>query len=196
MEHPRVLFRAFQELTHAREFVECGKFRLSNIINFVNSEDKARADSSEGQGYSLDKDGGRIYFELDQPTFILCCSHVDVDLNFLRNKMGKFVVKINDPLRLAVLIDDWFVRKNITTFGGVKCQTVKYTKGQIEEDDALASERAALSLYQKSPQFCMERECRFVALLCSNDINASLLDSEFLHVDLGGPLSVIELLPT
>lgn len=146
-------------------------------------EDSARVDAAEGLGHYVDGVGINKHFELGNPIYILCCSAADVDLSFLRSKMGAFVVRITDPAQLAADITDHLKQKSIKIFGDTKCRTVEYTKGTKVKDDLDEIGRAELSVVQKHSSFSKEKEHRFFVVVnadCSTrsmpvHINVSLL---------------------
>lgn len=180
-------------MSYALDFARSGRFRLGRLDAYQHIEDIARADNSEGMGHYVSPDGTSMHFEFGNPTYLLCCSGSDVDLAFLRRKMGPFIVRITQPTQLVSLIDDFLKEKRIKTFGGVKGAPVQYNKGQIVHDELDAAKRAFLSLAQKHPCFAEEREYRLYAVInieCPIDLLAP-----FLSVDLECRLPFVELLP-
>lgn len=193
MNLPHVLYRGFTELNYALDFVKFGRFRLGRLDAYQHIEDTARSDNSEGMGHFVSPDGTSMHFELSNPTYLLCCSGVDVDIAFLRRKMGPFVVRITQPTKLISLIDDFLKEKRIKTFGGVKGALVRYNKGQIVCDELNAADRALLSLSQKPPCFAEEHEYRLYTII-NIECPIELL-TPFLLIDLERELPFVELIP-
>lgn len=193
MNLPHVLYRGFTQLNYALDFVQSGRFRLGRLDAYQHIEDIARSDNSEGMGHFVSQDGTSMHFELGNPTYLLCCSGGDVDIAFLRRKMGPFVVRITQPTQLISLIDDFLKKKRIKTFGGVKGALVRYNKGQIVRDELNAAERAFLSLSQKPPCFAKEHEYRLYTII-NIECPIELL-TPFLLIDLECELPFVELLP-
>lgn len=187
------LYRAFTDFRYAREFVSAGRFRLGRLDRYREIENAARVDAAEGYGHYVDQAGIHEHFRRGEPIYLLCCSGKDVDLTFLRRKMGPAIVRINDPQQLATDITDYLERMNIKLFGKVLCRKVDYTKGTVIESELDPMQRAELSTAQKHPCFREEREQRLYAVInvaCPTSILAPHVD-----IDLGHSLSYVEVLP-
>ena len=120
--YPRFVYRAFTTRSYAEEFVHRGKVRMGNLKVYVRLEDAKRRDPSEGEGHfqrfdtvtSVDfvpltddsfvrHEPGYVHAhtELLNPKFVLSCARPGVDLEHLRSRFGHWVVRIDDPRRLA-----------------------------------------------------------------------------------------------
>lgn len=154
-----LLYRAFTAESYATEFL-AGRFRMRRVDQYREIEDAARVDATEGLGHYVDGIGVNEHFELGNPIYVLCCSAADVDLRFLRSKMGSFVVRISDPAQLATDITYSLKQSGMKIFGDTKCRAVEYTKGSRIEDNLDEMERAELSVVQKPPLFSEEKEHR------------------------------------
>ena len=193
MTFQHVLYRGFTQLSYALDFIQSGRFRLGRLDVYQDIEDISRSDNSEGMGHFVSPDGASMHFELGNPTYLFCCSVGDVDIAFLRRRMGPFIVRITQPNQLTLLIDDFLKEKQIKTFGGIKGTQVQYNKGQIVRDELNAANRAFLSLSQKHQCFAEEHEYRFYAII-NIECPIELL-TRFLLIDLECRLPFVELLP-
>lgn len=104
MTFPHVLYRGFTQLSYALDFIQSGRFRLGRLDVYQDIEDISRSDNSEGMGHFVSPDGASMHFELGNPTYLFCCSVGDVDIAFLRRRMGPFIVRITQPNQLTLLI--------------------------------------------------------------------------------------------
>jgi hypothetical protein len=112
-------------------------------------EDAERRDCSEGQGHfqrfgtvtSVDFFGGseetsvwqkpgyvHTHTELLNPVFILSCARPGVDLDYLRSRFGPWLVRIDQPRRLAQELSS-FLETLPDGFTGVEGCLVHYNKG-------------------------------------------------------------------
>lgn len=188
----KLLYRAFTDRCYAREFSDAGSFRIGRLDRYREIENAARVDATEGLGHYVDGEGTNEHFELGNPIYILCCSAADVDLAFLKRKMGSFIVKINDPERLATDITTYLKQQNIMLFGDVRCRSVDYTKGTTVDAELDEMRRAELSITQKHPRFSDEKEDRLYAVMnanCPKQLLASHID-----INLGRRLPYVEVL--
>lgn len=192
MSYPNLLYRAFTDLCYARQFADAGRFRIGRLDWYRNIENAARGDAEEGLGHYIDTDGISEYFKLGNPIYILSCSTEDVDLVFLKRKMGPFIIRINDPLQLAYDIAAYLKEQEIKFFGEVRYRAVGYTKGAVINTAHNAMERAELSIAQKHPHFSEEKEQRLYAIV-NTHCPTPLLTSH-LEINLGRRLPYVEIL--
>ena len=192
MNFPNVLYRGFTEINHANDFID-GRFRLGLLDSYQNIENAARADPSEGDGHYVSSDGISEYFKSGNPTYLLCCSDGNVELAFLRQKMGPFIVRINQPEQLTSLINDFLKKKGINAFKGVQGAPVQYNKGQIVHEELDPEKKQLLSIIQKPSGFADEHEYRLYAMTNIEGARDQL--EQFLSVDLEQKLPFVELLP-
>jgi len=121
-EYPDVILRGFTKRAYAEDFVEHGRFRMGNLRSYTQIEDENRKDPLEGQGhfrhhgmvtsvdFSRDSDEtmtlshpGYVHnhVELLNPKFIFSCSLPSIDMDFLRQRFGPWIVKIKQPRQFA-----------------------------------------------------------------------------------------------
>ena len=185
------LYRAFTTEHYAREFVE-GRFRMGRLDRYRDIEDGARVDATEGLGHYVGGDGVNEHFELGNPIYILCCSAADVDLQFLRAKMGPFIVKISDPSQLVTDISSSIKEQGMKLFGTARCRAVEYNKGSKVTADLDEMGRAELSLAQKHSSFSKEKEHRLFVVV-NADCSAKSMP-EHVDVNVGRALPYAEML--
>ena len=188
---PQILLRAFSEERYALDFVSGGKLRFGELGRYRKIEDGSRRDSSEGYGHYVDAQSQQWHMELGGAIYIFCCSSPDVDPAYLREKMGRHIVRIRDPSALALDIERQLQKRGIRTFNGVHGRPVAYTKGTTIHRTMDASQRAVLSITQKPTEYCPECEYRFFTILNQHPRGSV---EEFLHVNLGVPLPYAEII--
>lgn len=208
--YPEHVFRAFKVRSQAEEFIELGRFRMTQLSCYRGIEDENRRDATEGEGhfqaygmrttvdFARNSDNSTVltqpgyvhsYVELLAPTFILCCSLPDVNINYLKERFGSWVVKIKQPKRFAEDICDYL--ETLPIIGGVEGCSVRYDKGERSTDE-LNVESIPLSYSQKPAEFSHEKEFRFVTYMSSKQ--TEWLAREYLPVDLARRLVYTELL--
>jgi len=192
MTCPTLLYRAFTDQCYATQFADAGRFRLGRLDSYRNNENKERMDAAEGYGHYIDENGVSEYFELRNVIYVLCCSAANVDLTFLRRKMGPFIVKINDPKQLACDIATYLKAQKIKLFGDVGYRAVEYSKSQLVNAELDEMKRAELSIAQKHPCFSEQKEQRLYAIV---DVNCPRpLLASHLEMNLGRRLPYVEIL--
>ncbi|MCI0559249.1 MAG: hypothetical protein MN733_12200 [Nitrososphaera sp.] len=197
MNFPHVLYRAFETHKYADAFTKIGKFRMGALRTYKQIENSNRRDSTEGDGHYIDGKGVNAHFQLGNDVYVLSCSKANVDLKFLREKFGRYVVRINKPSRLASDIRSYMEQRGICNFGGVKGISVTYTKGAVVTEDLDPMGRAKLSISQKHRCFSKECEYRFYTILNQNPLNPKPLpeiQDGYLTIDLARELSYVEVL--
>jgi hypothetical protein len=98
----------------------------------------------------------------------LCFSGPQVDLNFLANKYGSYIVRLNQPNELVRQIAYYLEKNpNLPETMWLDCVQVRYDKDQIiSQLPAPASEeRVRMSYGQKHPIFSSDCEYRLVLKL-------------------------------
>lgn len=183
----RPLFRAFTKEQYAIDFVH-GKFRLGELGYYRRIEDRSRQDRSEGYGDYFDSQMHQVHTELGGAIYVLSFSNPDVDSSVLRKKMGTFVVRVDDPESLASDVEQYLESRGIRTFNGVHGRPVEYTKGHIIHRNMDAHQCAVLSVIQKPKLYQYQCEYRFFTILKKDP------QTEFLDIDLGRPITYVELL--
>ncbi len=118
----------------------------------------------------------------------------------MKKTFGKYIVKINDPKKLAEDINDYFIRtgQKIKIEG---CMAV-YNKGQKLEKKLTDNERLDMAYKQKPESFSLEREFRIVAIkfgepckeeckYLSGQFEQVEPDCKFIEVNLGRQLDYL-----
>jgi len=181
---PTFLYRFFDKEEYATAFVERGEFRMLTTEYCRKIECALRRDELEGIASYKKKsecasleitDYSNGYSEVkSQPGLIHCehrtwnevlifsCSSSDVNVEKIRNKFGKHVVKISDPVQLMRDLEGYFLRKNLKLAGPIELKQVIYDKGEVINDDHDDHE---MVVARKSKEFSEECEWRFVITL-------------------------------
>lgn len=184
-EFPEFCYKAFDREDHAKQFIDTGTFRLNCRHYCRYMEKESRRDPTEGIG--LTKEPGIITVGLVSPNpkektiwtrkrgykehtteignavFLFCNSLPDVNRYHMKDKFGRYIVKINDPRKLAEDISDYFIidGQNFLIEG---CRVV-YNKSQKQERKLKVNERLDLSYKQKEfEKFHKDCEFRIVAI--------------------------------
>lgn len=181
---PTFLYRAFEEKQYAEDFVKLGKFRLGLMEMYKSIEDQSRQDRREGESSSYIKTNvmevkiaretnevigtefvsGRLHVRgsFIEPIYLLCTAGPTVDLTYLREKFGNWVVQINDPSRfLSELRNATPTNPNIEV-GKCSIEAVSYTKDEDVDIDPDSFEAIRITWTQKSRDCCRQCEYRYV----------------------------------
>ena len=166
--------------------------RLGSLKGYQEIEDECRADEREGiaswTGSRGIRGGGiEIY-----PVYLLCASGPSVDLSYLREKYGKWVVRIKSPIRLREQLSIATpVNTNMELWKTVELEKVSYT---IDEPITWMTHDAPkafkLSYTQKPQRYQADCEYRYVIRAKAAGGSAP----RYLDYDLGGPVSYVEVL--
>ncbi len=183
-EFPEFCYKAFKCEDYAKKFIDSGIFRLNCLGYCRNMEAKSRRDPTEGRGCT--KEPGIVtvgwvspnpaektiwtkemgyqehHIELSNPVFCFCTCLPDVDPAYMSETFGGYIVKINDPKKLAEDINDHFISKG-QRFLIEGCRVV-YNKGQRLDRELKDNERLDLSYKQKPESFSPDYEFRIVAI--------------------------------
>lgn len=215
---PRSVYRCFEKEEYAVQFVEEGRFRVGSLERYKCIEDAARRDSTEGEGlYGLRGPvvSGRISVNADVPAewisevgiqqhhtqalnsvYLFCCANLSADLEFLRRRFGRYVVKIVSPVVLAIEIDH-----ALNGYDGnsgpflVEGRDVEYNKGSLITDGRSAHELSDLSYAQKPADYRDEKEFRFCIMSTGGAAYAAGNAESYLDIALGsGRMSYAEML--
>lgn len=207
---PTALYRAFARAEHAEDFALRGRVRLGSVRSYKSIADDARRDRTEGDALvrvpsnavetvhfdyaTLRSMGstfgpGVINFSSTymNPVYALCMSAPDVDLSFLRARMGPHVVRITDTAKLvaavaaAVQVSPLPDREVFF----VDLTPVTYDKGDLgpKPDNTVK-----MSYAQKPPHFALEREHRLAIGLSGSSVGAP----DALFLDLADPQGFCE----
>jgi hypothetical protein len=204
-EFPEACYKAFDCKEYAEDFMYRGTFRLNCLGYCRNMEDESRRDSTEGFGHT--KEPGVItvgwvspnplektiwmkeighqehHIEIGNTVFCFCTCLPDVDLAYMSKIFGGFIVKINDPKKLAEDINEYFISKG-QRFLIEGCKVV-YNKGQRLDKKLANNERLDMSYKQKPESFTLEREFRIVAIKFGDPCKeeCKFLDGQFEQAD-------------
>jgi len=181
---------------------------------YKNIEDNHRRDITEGESssyvesmlptFSFDKKTkefsppshtpGLLHIKGSQinPTYLLCTSGPNVDLNHMKRNFGKYIVKINEPLKLLQDINTaTTINSKMELTGKCILCPVSYTKGDIIEINPDSIEAIRLNYLQK-PSSCIEDcEYRYIIKIkpCVNS-----QPEEFIYFDLQRELNYLEMI--
>ena len=183
-EFPEFCYKAFKSKKHAKQFIDIGTFRLNCLGYCRNMEDASRRDPTEGYGYTKESGIVTVGWVSPNPTektiwtreqgyqehrseygnaiFCFCTCLPEVDRTYMSDKFGKYIVKINDPRKLAEDINEYFISKG-QRFLIVGCPVV-YNKGQKMDKELTDNERLDMSYKQKPESFKPDCEFRIVAI--------------------------------
>lgn len=189
---PETLLRAFKEEQHAIEFITSGKFRLGELAYYRNIEDGARRDHSEGLGRYFDHQNIQHDIELGNLKYIFSCALPQVDLDYLRERFGRFVIRIDDPHLFVQHIEENLMSQGIRTFNGIHGRPVEYSKGTKIGLELDSFEHAELSVIQKPTEYHCEEEYRLFTLLVPD---SGFTHKEFINIDFGQSLPYAKMIP-
>lgn len=188
---PELVFRAYSKPEYAGRFVSNGQFRLGKLHLYRDIEDKSRADETEGLGHYKDKDGIHEHFQFGNQIYLISFSTIDVDKDFLREKMGNAVITINSLEKLITDINEYLNANGYATFGGVKGRRIQYNKGGVVSEELDEMDRAILSVTQKPEWFSPECEYRLFVIINEQKCTRPLND--YIEINLGKKLPYAEI---
>ena len=221
-EFPEFCYRAFDHEEHAEQFIYTGTFRMGCLLSYREIEDESRRDPTEGIGWTKEPDMTTVALVSRNPTetiwtkemgykehhipgggkiFCFCTYLPDVSLDYMKKRLDRYFVKINDPRKLAEDINDYFIGKG-QSFVIVGCKVV-YDKGQKLDRILTVNERLDLAYKQKPESFSPECEFRIVAINSGEPCNreeckfitgeSDQVDPQcrFIEVDLGKQLNYV-----
>jgi hypothetical protein len=215
MESPPCLYRAFSKKEYAEDFI-VGKIRFGSLNYYRRIERDPRQDTTEGIGKAryksnissvkIDKQSGES-LEFEQPglmnlktnspnsMYILSLSGSDIDLEYLSNKFGRYIVKISQLEKFKEDLNKAFPLRIFP----IQFEKVQYNKGfvvDIPEDDL--SFYLKLSYAQKPEEYSQEKEYRYVAIvkepILDEDGNNILDSKQHIPIDIGKRLAYVDLL--
>jgi hypothetical protein len=165
-EYPEICYKAFDCREYAEDFMYRGIFRLNCLGYCRNMEDESRRDSTEGYGHTkepgivtvlwvspnpaektiLTKEQGcqEHHIEHGNAIFCFCTCLPEVSPDHVKDKFGKYIVKIDEPKKLAEAINDYFISK--------------------EEKKLIPNERLDMAYKQKPESFIRDCEFRIIAI--------------------------------
>jgi len=186
-EFPEYCYKAFKCKKHAESFVDRGTFRMSCQLSYKALENEQLRDATEGCGlikvpgivtyHGLTQDSAekpisiqkRDHIEktggLRNPRFCFCTCLPEVDRNHIKT-LGKYIVKINNPRKLAEDINDYFANNEQGKYSIEGCNVI-YNKGQESGKQLTTTEIVDLDYKQKPERFRDNCEFRIVAMKLS-----------------------------
>ena len=222
-EFPEFCYRVFEYEGYAKQFIDSGKFRLRCLGSCRNMKEEKLRDPTEGFGCT--KEPGIItYYGFTQnlkekpaivrefgyqkhhadygnKVYCFCTCLPEVNRSHMLENFGKYIVKINDPRKLAEDINDYFINTG-QNFQIVGCKVI-YNKGQKLDRELAGNERLDLSYKQKPESFSPDCEFRIVAIkfseLCKGECKFLDVDEQFepeckfIEVNLDEPLNYLSL---
>jgi hypothetical protein len=175
-------------------------------------EDVQRRDSSEGNGHFqrfgtvttvdfvprsdetfVSQTPGYVHThtELLNPKFLLSCSLPGADLEYMRGRFGAWMVRIDDPRRLAQEMCRYLAGLP-DRFTGVEGCVVHYNKGGKVRAELSNIASTRLSYTQKPAAYCQEKEFRFVTIAMGTP--SSWVDGDYLAIDLWHALDYVSVI--
>jgi len=183
-EFPEFCYKAFDCKKYAEDFIYSGTFRMGCLLSYREIEDESRRDSTEGIGRT--KEPGIVtyygytqnlkekpaivqkpgyqehHIEQGNQVYCFCTCLPEVNRAHMLEKFGKYIVKINEPKRLAEDIKDYFINNGQNFL--IECCKVVYNKAQKLDRELTDNERLDLSYKQKPESFSPDCEFRIVAI--------------------------------
>ena len=224
-EFPEFCYKVYDCEDYAKQLINNGIFRLYCRCYYQNIEDLSRCDSTEGFGHTSEpgiypvglvspnpnektiwaKEYGyqEHHVEYGNKTYYFCTSLPDANFDYIKERFGKYIVKIDNPKKLAEDINEYLI--NLGKKYLIQGCKVVYNKGQKLEKKLTDNERLDLAYTQKPKSYSSECEFRFVALglekPCEQECEHFDGQSErtelmcaYIEVNLGRQLSYMNLL--
>ena len=223
-EFPEFCYKAFKCKEHAEDFIQQGTFRMGCQLSYKAMQNEQLRDATEGHG--LTKELGPVtyvgfspnpneepiytqetgYLEHDigslNARFCFCTCLPSVKREHMKENLGKYIVKINNPRKLAEDINDYFFRDNHEIL--VEGWFIVYNKGEKLEGELGKNERLDMAYKQKPESFSPDCEFRIVAIkfgepckeeckYLSGQFEQVEPDCKFIEVNLGKPLDYTQL---
>jgi hypothetical protein len=202
---PKFCYKAFECEDYAKQFMDSGAFRMGCLRSYREIKDESRRDPTEGSGHTKEPGIVTVGLVSSNPTektiwikehgiqdhssgynkaiFCFCTFLSDVNLDYIKEKFGKYIVKITDPEKLAEDIHDSLINTG-QRFLIEGCNVI-YNKGQTLEKQLTDDERLDMSYKQKPESFILECEFRIVAFKsgepCKDE--CKFLSGQFEQVD-------------
>jgi hypothetical protein len=157
-DFPNVLYRAFDKLEFAQQFLQ-GKLRFGNVTSYRRIEG-ARQDKTEGTGYyTFDEVSKKSQF-CSNSIYALCC-HRTLEAATSTGH-GKYIVEITNPFYLAEKATESLCKLKSKHFGGIEGVFIEYDKGEEKLEALDLFESSRLTYSQKPESYSHEEEFRYV----------------------------------
>jgi hypothetical protein len=223
-EFPEFCYKTYDNEDHATQFVSRGKFRLNCLGYCRNMENISRQDPTEGFGHTLEPDIVTVglvspnpkektiwtreeghkehHIECGNKIYCYCTCLPEVNFAHMLKVFGKYIVKINDPRRLAGDINEYLAHLG-ERYLMQGCRII-YDKGQKLKEKLTNNERLDRAYKQKLESFSPNCEFRIVAMKFGNPCHdeCKFLSGQFeqiepkckfIEIDLGKKLDYLEL---
>lgn len=181
---PPCLYRAFDKLEYADQFIGSGSLLMRHIRSYAIVEDTTRADSKEGLWSWANPDGSGGGYCSPYAAYIFCVSGPTVDLKYL-SRFGKFIVRINEPVQFASDIEG-YIKEPVN----IDCVKIRYRDVAVLKQRP-TTEDAYRSTYSEKPARFF-RECEYRVVAVSNIVGPGCLGYS---INLKRQLTYAELLP-
>jgi hypothetical protein len=190
---PSTLLRFFETEEYARQFV-AGQVRFG-LLEHYRTVERSRRDVSEGRasfdwalrapqviinsqtgqivGHARSNQNIHYTGSSQNPYYILCASHFEVNTSALATKFGRFIVCINDPVALLERIKAGWQKHDWSLENSAFITPVEYNKDGLLEPDPCLWAPPHLCYSQKPESFREEREYRYL-LMCTVDAKRCL----------------------
>jgi hypothetical protein len=227
-EFPDYCYKAFECKEYAESFMDRGTFRMGCQLSYKAIENEQLRDATEGSvsirvpgivtyyGFSpgraeepicLQKMGHREESGgSSNPRFCFCTFLPKVNRDHMKT-LGKYIVNINNPRKLAEDINNYFANKEEGKFV-IEGMDIVYNKGQESDRQLTNNEKADLAYKQKPESFSPDCEFRIVAIklgeVCTRECKfidkyfdekfepvEPVPDCKFIEVNLGKPLDYL-----
>lgn len=161
-EFESVLYRAFKKKEYAEQFIS-GKIRFGSIYKYKRIEDLKLQDKTEGEAHVTVDNVDHHSMNASTHTYIYCF-HRSIEAA-KEAGFGEYIVRLENPISLAISITDSLKMLNGKFYGGVEGVVVEYNKGESRPEAMSTLEMARLTYAQKPRcPFVIENELRFVVL--------------------------------
>ena len=192
---PKTLLKAFREIEYAENFMNNREIRLTDITEFVNSEDPNRMDYLEGtlrKVQERDTQSVKVEGIFSQRIFIFCTSLTTIDSKFQEDQFGKNIVEIFDVPKMAEAFREAILTSKLSSYGVqfIDRFKVTYNKGDIMS----ANDEFDPKLYygDKPEMYKPERDFRFAIMLKLNKNSDCVLDKH-VYLKMANPDSYAKL---
>jgi len=158
-EFPETLFRSFDQLEYAQQFLN-GYIRFGTVLGYKEIEEEGRRDITEGTGH-FTSNGIDTKIQFCSNVFYALCCHKDIE-SALNTGHGNYIVEIANPLLLAEELNRSIRNLESKHFGGIEGVVIEYDKGCERNEKLDSYQKSRLAYSQKPEKYSMENEFRFV----------------------------------
>lgn len=161
-----VAYRVFEKDCHMESFLS-GMLRFGSLTYYTRTESLVRRDSSEGVSHFLVGSVENTGEYISSQVYALCF-HRTLE-SARQSKLGKHIVEVRNPLKLAELATSKMQSLGHDFVGGIEGVLVEYNKGEEFYSRPEQLELARL-IYSQKPRdpFELENEFRMVIISREN----------------------------